>query len=291
MDICNLNTGQCGPSQLPDEEVIILATPQVQILFVTDPYCSHCWAYEPVWRKFLFLYRPFISVRYIYGGLLPSWDGMSRGGITGPADLVPHYAEVAQHYGQPIDSTVLITDPPGSSYPPSIATHIVRALEPTREEAYLRRIRQAVFLESRNFARPEVLADCAADIGLDRQHFLEMFQQGHGKIAFQQDLQEARQLNATGFPTLFLKGHDNQTRVLRGTQPFTKLEQAFLQISGLEGIETHPSTKEVLLAYGSGTTREFAEVLGLEQEATIDSLITAGARRTPLAGDALWSSV
>lgn len=60
-----------------------------------------------------------------------------------------------------------LTDPLPSSYPPSVAVHAVRALAPDREEDYLRRMRQALFLEARNIARPEVLVACAADIGLD----------------------------------------------------------------------------------------------------------------------------
>ncbi len=291
MEFCDLTTGQCGPSDLPDEEVIVVAAkPQVQVLFITDPVCSHCWGLEPVWRKLLYLYRSFISFRYIYGGLLPSWDNFSRGGITSPADLVPHFAEVAEQYDQPIDSSIWVKDPPYSSYPASIATHLVRSIDASKEEAYLRRIRQILFLESRNIARTEVLAEAAGDIGLNEAQFLELYQQGRGKIAFQQDLQEAYQLRVAGFPTILFYDRDKRAIAVRGGQPFSVLQRVFLQGSGLEPVREKPAVRDVLRAYGSGTTREFAEVLDLDRSKTIQTLRAAGAHEKALAGDILWSS-
>lgn len=290
MEFCDLTTGRCGPAELPDEEEIsLLTTARVQALFATDPVCSHCWALEPAWRRLQYIYGSAFTVRYIYGGLVPSWDNFSRGGITKPADLIPHFAEVAETYGQPIDSALWLDDPVGSSYPASIALHCVREATPEREDAYLRRLRQAVFLERRNIARTEVIADCAEEIGLNRETFLSQFEQGKGKAAFQQDLQEVRTLPVSGFPTLIFLNEENQGVVVRGTQSFSRLEQAFLRVAHIEPIASHPVIRDVLLAYGSGTTREFAEVLNLDHAATIEALTLASAHPTPRANDFLWS--
>lgn len=128
-----------------------VGTARARILFATDPICSHCWAMEPAWRRFLYHYGEHVEATHLYGGLLPQWEGFADvgAGIRAPEDIPPHWEEVAERYGQPIDPSVWLTDPLHSSYPPSIAVHAVRALAPGREEDYLRRIRQALFLEAR----------------------------------------------------------------------------------------------------------------------------------------------
>src|SRR5262249_39775450 len=84
-------------------------------------------------------------------------------------------------------------------------------------------------------------------------------------------------------------GRDGQTAVLHGTQPYSRLERALLQLTGLPRSERAPTPEQALAAYGSGTTKEFADVLDLDHAATIRALEASGARRIAAAGDALWS--
>lgn len=294
MSHCDLRTGLCGDLNQPDQERFSLnAEPAATILVATDPICSHCWAMEPAWRRLLYHYGRHLDVRHLYGGLLPGWEGFADAGagIRQPADVAPHWAEVAQHHGQPIDPSVWLTDPLSSSYPPSIAVHLVRLMDPAREEAFLRRIRQAVFLEARNIARADILAACAADVGLDAQAFATRFEAGEGKAGFQQDLQEVRRLPVAGFPTVIMMDKAGQGLVLRGGQPFRRLEDALLQVTGLPRVEGKPSAAEALAAYGTGTTREFAELLELEPAQAADALRAAGGSAQAIAGDLLWSAV
>jgi len=265
-------------------------TATVHILFATDPICSHCWAMEPAWRRFLYHYGEHVQVTHLYGGLLPRWEGfMDSGGIRQPSDIPPHWEEVVARYGQPIDPSVWLTDPLASSYPPSVAVHAVRAIAPEREEDYLRRIRQALFLEARNIARPEVLADCAADIGLDRDLFEATFNDPASQDAFAADLERKAMTGIRGFPTLIVQGPaSEQAWLMRGSQPFFRLERALAANLGVLPPAREVSVEAVLQHYGSGTTREFAEVLGQDEASTEAALQAAGARRRPLAGSHLW---
>lgn len=267
-------------------------TATAQILFATDPICSHCWAMEPAWRRFLYHYGEHVHVTHLYGGLLPHWEGfMDSGGIRKPTDIPPHWEEIAVRYGQPIDPSVWLTDPLASSYPPSVAVHAVRAIAPDREEDYLRRIRQALFLEARNIARPEVLAACAADIGLDLELFRAAFNDPASEASFAADLERKAVAGIRGFPTLVVSGEaSEQSWVMRGSQPFFRLERALKANLGELPPAREVSVEAVLQHYGSGTTREFAEVLQLEQPATEAALLKAGARSRSLAGSQLWSS-
>lgn len=294
MQFCDLRTGVCGDVTEPTEERIeAKASPKATILYATDPICSHCWAMEPAWRKLIFDYGEQISSRHIHGGLLAGWGGVvdAKNGISGPATVAPHWAEVAEHSGQPIDPSVWLKDPLSSSFPASIAVHAVRTINPALEEAYLRRIREAIFLEARNIAKEEVLIDCAVDIGLERESFAQALAAGAGKAGFQRDLAEVRQLKVHGFPTIIMTGEDGQGFVLRGAQSYERLEGALLELTGLERATAQPTAAEALAAYGSGTTKEFAELLGLSLDETQKALTAAGAKARPIAGDALWSNL
>lgn len=267
-------------------------TARARILFATDPICSHCWAMEPAWRRFLHLYGEHVEVTHLYGGLLPGWDGFrDSAGIQTPADIPPHWDEVAERYGQPIDASVWHTDPLESSYPPSIAAHAVRAIAPEREDDYLRRIRQALFLEARNIARPEVLIACAADVGLDEKAFGSALDDASSQEAFSADLRSKANRGIRGFPTLIVEGPaSEQPWVMKGSQPFFRLERALeAALGGLPRVR-EVRVEEVLREYGSGTTREFSEVLQLDEQATVTALREAGAEGRPLAGSHLWKA-
>lgn len=261
-----------------------------RILFATDPICSHCWAMEPAWRRFIFLYGAHIEATYLYGGLLPGWEGFNdSAGIQKPTEIPPHWDEVAERYGQPIDTSVWYSDPLASSYPPSVATHAVRAIAPAREDDYLRRIRQAVFLEGRNIARSEVLIECAETIGLDAPKFETAFRSPTSEEAFASDLQTRASRGIRGFPTLILTGPaSEQPWVMRGSQPFFRLERALGAVLGEPPKAQEVTVEAVLQQYGSGTTREFSEVLELDEERTFAALQQAGVVGKPVASSHLW---
>lgn len=291
MNHCDLNTGVCGPLEQPEQETVRLdVNPRVSALYVTDPICSHCWAMEPGWRKLMSHYGEQIDMRHIYGGLLPGWDGFedSGAGIRKPADVAPHWAEVAEYYGQPINPNVWLDDPLSSSYPPSVAAHTVRMIAPQLEDAFLRRIRQALFLEARNIARTDVLTACALEVGVDAQQFAALFGANVGQAGFERDLRDVRRLPVAGFPTVIFVDQDGDARVLRGTQSFEALERALLKLADIPKSERQPTVEEALASYGSGTTKEFAALLNLSLVETEAALEAAGARREPLANSALW---
>lgn len=285
---CDLKTGLCGEGDQPDVEILVPGDrPKLTLLYATDPICSHCWAMEPGWRKLLYHYGDQISVRHVYGGLLPTWDGFAdaANGIRKPADVAPHWADVARHYGQPINPGVWLSDPLASSYPPSVAAHTVRLLDPSKEEEFLRRLREAIFLEERNIARFEVLTDCAAAVGLDRDLFARLLGSGAGKAAFERDLAEVRQLPVRGFPTVIMAGPDGKGVAIGGTQPFARLEEALLRASGLTARRKRVTADEALAAYRSATLPEFAELLEMRPEKAASALREAGAA----ARGELWS--
>ncbi len=283
-DACD-TTGSCASS----DDAQAAGAKKGKILFATDPYCIACWAFEPVWRRFVFHYGEQLDIRKIYGGLLFSWVGLvPRNGIGAPEDLVPHFLETYAQSGQPVDPQIWLEDPPHSSWPPSIAAHVVRLMAPELEDAFLRRIRHAVHLQGKNICRPEVLADCAASLGIDRGVFAAKLEENAGQAGFDADLTEKATLRVRGFPTLLLYGDDGQKLELFGRRSYESLETAALAVIGLARTVKSVDASTALAAYRIGTTREFSELLEASHAETIDALKAAGAQSKAYAGDFLW---
>jgi predicted DsbA family dithiol-disulfide isomerase len=283
---CDLETGLCvAPAEAPDPG------PVVELLVVTDPACSACWAMEPAWRALLFRYGDRVRVRHVLGGLLPSWDefgGDPGAAIYGPADVAPHWDHIAATTGQPIDSSVWRTDPIHSTYPACQATVAARLLDPAKETRYLRRLREAVFIEARNIARPEVLLDAAEEVGLDGAAIEQMLRDGTAAREFGADLDFARALKAPAMPTVVVRAGDQQLRLV-ATQPYRRLEQVLLAVTDWEPSTSIPTLDEALTMYGRGTTREFAELLRIDPATARDQLDEAGAVACPVGRDFAWS--
>lgn len=278
---CDLETGLCGPVGDAPQDALAAAHSRAGILYFTDPICSHCWATEPAWRRLMFLYGAQFSVRHVYGGLLPSWEGFRdrSAGIGAPADVASHWTEVAERYGQPINPAVWLNDPLPSSFPPSVAAHTVRIIAPDLEDAFLRRIRQAVFLEARNIARVDVLRACADDVHLDPDQFQRLYEVRAGVPGFERDRAEVRELGVRGFPTIMVSGPKGSVR-LRGTQSFDTLDEAVVSSLGIQRSRIVPSTRDALKALGSGTLREFSTLLDIPDDAAEQALAAVGASQS-----------
>lgn len=61
--VCDLQTGVCGVAEEEEMENIDFNQPTkaVNLYYVTDPICSHCWALEPVLRRFVEQYGNFLT--------------------------------------------------------------------------------------------------------------------------------------------------------------------------------------------------------------------------------------
>ncbi len=90
---------------------------------------------------------------------------------------------------------------------------------------YFDRLQRAHLTECRNIVEPEVLADCARDVGLEVEQFLHDFHSEATLQAVQADIQRAWQLNVHAVPTLVLNGE----RTLSGAVNYEQLQQAVIK--------------------------------------------------------------
>jgi putative protein-disulfide isomerase len=279
--ICDPVTGFC---ELPETsntwtaQVPGQGTDKVKIIYFTDPICSSCWGIEPQLRKLELEYGHVLELDIRMGGLLPDWS-YSSGGINKPGDVAHHWDEASLHYDMPIDGDVWLEDPMESSYPPSIAFKAAQLQDTKKAVVFLRKMREFLFLEKKNIARWEHVAEAALYSGLYVQK-LKSDYEGQARETFQKDLQLAAQLGVRGFPTMIFIGSDHQQNFIRGSKSYQVYEDAVLALNaGLVKKEYDRSVERLFQAYPTLTVREFAELTGsarAEAETLLKSCVEAG---------------
>lgn len=260
--LCDPQTGVCEmPDTLAQGNVQVNASgpKPVKIVYFTDPICSSCWGIEPQLRRLKLAYGPVLDIEYHMGGLLPDWS-YNSGGISKPSDVASHWDEVSLHYQMPIDGDVWLEDPLPSSYPPSIAFKAAQIQDKAKAIAFLRVLREMVFLEKKNITRWEYMASAAKQVGLDAEQ-LQRDYEGPAKNLFQQDLALAKQWGVRGFPSVFITNGAGQQVFVYGFRPYAQYEQGIHAIyPDVQKINYDTDWKYLFQHYPTLTTREFAEL-------------------------------
>jgi len=245
----------------------------VEITYFTDPYCSWCWATEPVLYRIRETYREQVHLRYVMGGLVRDiadfYDNLND--IRTTAEVAPHWRMVSERSGQPIDERLMeeITDPHFSTWPACIAVKAAQGQGEAPGEAYLRRLRRAALTERRIISQPDVYLALAQEVpGLDPERFQTDVRSGTAERAFHADLAECRRYGVTGFPTLLFAAAGRvvapgteQPILVVGHRTFATYSQVLRRIA--PDLEDHAPRDPIALlaAYGPLTTRELAELL------------------------------
>ena len=240
--VCDIETGVCGPADAGaagQTLQTVTAAGKVDVYYVTDPICSHCWALEPVLKRFEHEYARHVDVRVVMGGLLPAWRGFAdkANGIGGPADVAGHWRQVGRATRMPIDGSVWLRDPLASSYPPSRVYVVLREQDPELARAFLRRAREAVFAFDRNVADPAVLAAIVDGLGRDGSAVVAEAEGERGRALLDADLAFARELGVRGFPTLVFVAADGRSVAVVGARGVDAYVSALRSLLGEDALE------------------------------------------------------
>lgn len=275
--LCDPETGVCEMPAAPEtvpQASIKAATKPIKIIYFTDPICSTCWGIEPQLRKLKLEYGESVDVEYHMGGLLPDWS-YNSGGISKPSDVAHHWDEVSAYYKMPIDGDVWLEDPLDSSYPPSIAFKAAQLQDQTKAIAFLRVLREMVFMEKKNITRWEHIAKAATLSGLNPDQLKQDYE-GKARDLFKEDLALGRQLGVRGFPSIFMTDASGKREFIYGYKPYAQYETGLHALNPDLTKTSYITTWENLFNhYPTLTIREFAELSNVsleESEKTLDNL-------------------
>jgi putative protein-disulfide isomerase len=224
--ICDLETGICG--EAGDEEMEFIdfnqPTKKIDLYYVTDPICSHCWAIEPTLRRFKEQYGHYFNFHTVMGGLLEKWhDGPidPANGIYKPADVAGHWREVGEHTRMPIDGSLMIDNPVQSSFPPSRVFKVIQKHHGDEKAfEYLRRAREALFAFNENIGENRVMIEIVNKMGLDGEAIAKEADEQLGHDLLMEDFALTRNLGARGFPTIIMVNDENKGVKIVGGRPF-----------------------------------------------------------------------
>jgi len=274
---CDLESGICAEQEGNQEHEVKLATSRkLTIYYYTDPICSACWALEPYLRKLEEAYGTQVTVEYRMGGLLRGWDQFSdrTNGISKPSDVAGHWEEIAERSGMSMDGDVWLEDPLHSSYPPSIAFKAAQLQGRQKAKAFLRRIREMLFLEKINIAREEALLQAADEVGLEPERFVSDLRDSSITERFYQEVEEGRRLGVRGFPSMIVVDEAGQGTLVAGYRSYEYYADVLSKVAKEPLIPSKMgyTAKQLLQKYGFLSTREVEVMLGLSYESALTEL-------------------
>lgn len=285
--ICDLETGVCGVAGEEEMEIIDLNPPKkkIDVYYVTDPICSHCWALEPTLRRFEKQYGNYFNLHTVMGGLLEKWgDGPidPANGIFKPADVAGHWREVGEYSRMPIDGSLMIDNPVQSSFPPSRVFKVIQKNHDDEKAfEYLRRAREALFAFNQNIAEKSIMIDIVNSIGIDGEAIVNEAEDQSGHQLLNEDFALARKLGARGFPTIILLNEENKGVKIVGSRPLENYVKGLSQVLNGEELKPiqQPSLSDLLAAEKLLFSKEIEVMYDLEKsdlQVFVEKELTAG---------------
>jgi predicted DsbA family dithiol-disulfide isomerase len=95
--------------------------------------------------------------------------------------------------------------------------------KPVQQDAVMEAVFRAYFIQGRDIGDPEVLADCAAEAGLDRATVLSFLGSDLADAEMRAADQAARETGVNGVPSFFLDGYS----LFSGAMPAAQMADAF----------------------------------------------------------------
>lgn len=278
--MCDLATGVCGVAEEEKMEIVDFNQPKksIDVYYVTDPICSHCWAIEPVLKKFKEQYGHYFNFHAVMGGLLEKWgDGPidPANGIYKPADVASHWREVGQYSRMPIDGSLMIDNPVQSSYPPSRVFKVIQSkYSDALAYEFLRRTREQLFAFNQNISDQSILIDIVNKVGLDGEAIVNEAEQPIGQQLLNEDFTLAGRLGVRGFPTIVMINEENKGVKIGGGRPFEYYVDGLKQILDLEELQPkqQPSLSSLLEKEKLLFSKEIEVMYDVEQS-EIDAFI------------------
>jgi len=189
-----------------------------------DPMCSWCWGFSPVIETLRDAYRDRMKIALVLGGLRHETAPMTAAGRD---EILHHWQQVHARTGQPFRFDGAL--PEGFVYdtePACRAVVTVGGIEPALIFPLFKAIQNAFYAEGRDVTQPDVLADLAAELGTDREAFLQAFDSDAARARTQAHFRQARQAGVRGFPALILKQDTQLHSVSNGCLPLDTVRAA-----------------------------------------------------------------
>lgn len=176
-----------------------------RLIYIHDPMCSWCWGFRPTLEALLQRLPDGLGFERLLGGLAPDSN------VPMGAEMRAHLQQTWHRIQERIPGTRFNFDfwtacePRRSTWPACRAVVAARRCDPDSEDAMIRAIQQAYYLQARNPSDRETLLALAGEIGLNRAAFEGYLDNPETAATFEQEMQRAHRMGADSFPSLRLQ--------------------------------------------------------------------------------------
>ncbi len=202
---------------------------KIGVKYFTDPFCTASWGMEPHLKKWIKDFGHHLDMEYRMGGLMPMWELYRNNGISSFEEMASTWQSAGNKYEVKLNGSVWQTDPPNSSFPPSIAFKAAQLQSEELALQFFDRIRKMLFVENINISKWENLQRAAREVGLDPVQ-LSIENTGKARQMFEEDLYLVEKYDVIGFPTLLLENRRGKTIRLEGYQTYHSLNEGLTSV-------------------------------------------------------------
>ena len=228
---------------------IVADVPVIPVTLFTDPFCAWSWAAEPQLRRLQVEFGDSLAFTFVIVGLHRAIEPSDAGALALAT------VDAAAESGMPADPRVFMRDPPRSTHPAGLAVAAVK--EQGDPAPYIRRLREAIFLEGRRMDTGPALLDAARETGgLDLDRLQVDFGSNAIVEAFGADIEQGR-----GHATPAYRFGDGP--LIEGYGPYERLREAALTAGAAPATDGRPGVEEALRRFGALATPEVAAACDL----------------------------
>lgn len=178
------------------------------LIYFADPMCSWCYGFSRVVEAVRAAFGEGLPIRLVMGGLRPGAEAPM--GEAARVEIEAHWRQVHEATGLPFDPAALRR--PGFVYdtdPAARGVVVIRRGDPELAIPYLARVQTAFYAEGRDVTRGPLLAELAAEFGLDPDRFLADWSSDAAQKETWRDYAISQRAGVGGFPTL-VAGPDDE---------------------------------------------------------------------------------
>lgn len=208
----------------------------LELTYFTDPLCCWSWGMQPHLDNLLAHYQHHITIKYVMGGLLPSWTNFidQANAVSRPAQMGPVWMHVAQLTHRPINYHLWMKDPPASSYPACVAVKCAQLQSTEAGVRLFRKLQEAAMQNGQNIGNAEIIKSVAGKLShdfpsFDYMQFTVDFLSGRGIPAFREDLSMVAARAITRFPSLLIESSGKKGILIPGYRTLDGLISAIGQ--------------------------------------------------------------
>ena len=175
------------------------------LYYIHDPMCSWCWGFNSTWKNVKDSLPSSISIQYILGGLAPdSSEPM-------PIEMRKYIQTSWSKIEQKISGVKFNYDfwdnctPKRSTYPACRAVIAVKNQNPDLEQAIIKLIQQAYYVDAKNPSEDSTLIELAKTLDIDIKQFTHDLNFESTQQQLLDDIALMQTLGVSSFPSLVLK--------------------------------------------------------------------------------------